>query len=106
MGFYSTQEAIEASTALVNVVAANAVSAQQMEKALRDVFSYQPMQPNTWPAESQLCCCDDPLMYMSEDKRPSISIYPDEKPKRLRCKYCDCLSEKDYGTCEHCGAPL
>ena len=74
MSFYSTQEAIEASTALVNVVAAQTVSAQQMEKALRDVFSYQPMQPNARQEKSQLCCCDDSLMYMSEDKRTSISI--------------------------------
>ena len=29
-----------------------------------------------------------------------------EKPKRIRCEYCGFLSEKDYGTCEHCGAAL
>ena len=28
------------------------------------------------------------------------------KPKRIRCEYCGCLSDKDYGTCEHCGAAL
>jgi hypothetical protein len=28
------------------------------------------------------------------------------KPRRLKCQYCGCISEKDYGTCEHCGAPL
>lgn len=98
------QEVIEASAALANVIAESAVSAQQMENALHNVFSYQPMQPIAWQAKPQLCCCDDPIMYMSENKRPSI--YLDEKPKRLRCKYCDCLSEKDYGTCEYCGAPL
>lgn len=26
--------------------------------------------------------------------------------KRLHCEYCGCISEKDHGTCEHCGAPL
>lgn len=26
--------------------------------------------------------------------------------KRLYCEYCGCISEKDHGTCEHCGAPL
>lgn len=26
--------------------------------------------------------------------------------RRLRCEYCGCLSEKDYGTCSHCGAVL
>lgn len=25
---------------------------------------------------------------------------------RLVCGYCGCISDKDYGTCEHCGAPL
>jgi myo-inositol-1-phosphate synthase len=30
----------------------------------------------------------------------------DTKPRRLKCQYCGCISEKDYGTCEHCGAPL
>lgn len=30
---------------------------------------------------------------------------PDKK-KRLRCGYCGCISEKDYGNCTHCGAPL
>jgi hypothetical protein len=30
----------------------------------------------------------------------------DVKPRRLKCQYCGCISEKDYGTCEHCGAPL
>lgn len=39
-----------------------------------------------------------------------ISYIPSEweaaKPKRIRCEYCGCLSEKDYGTCEHCGAAL
>lgn len=26
--------------------------------------------------------------------------------KRLYCEYCGCISEKEHGTCEHCGAPL
>ena len=26
--------------------------------------------------------------------------------KRLRCEYCGCISEKDHGTCSHCGAVL
>ena len=30
----------------------------------------------------------------------------DVKPRRLKCQYCGCISKKDYGTCEHCGAPL
>ena len=25
---------------------------------------------------------------------------------RLHCEYCGCVSSKDFGTCEHCGAPL
>lgn len=30
----------------------------------------------------------------------------DAKPRRLRCEYCGCIADKDYGTCDHCGAPL
>ena len=29
-----------------------------------------------------------------------------EYPKRLVCEYCGCISGKDHGTCEHCGAVL
>lgn len=30
----------------------------------------------------------------------------DAKPRRLKCEYCGCIADKDYGTCDHCGAPL
>ncbi len=26
--------------------------------------------------------------------------------RRLKCKYCDCMNDKDYGKCSYCGAPL
>lgn len=26
--------------------------------------------------------------------------------RRLYCEYCGCISDKEHGTCEHCGAPL
>lgn len=29
-----------------------------------------------------------------------------EHRRRLKCVYCDCISNKESGTCEHCGAPL
>jgi len=38
--------------------------------------------------------------------KPEAWISVDAKPRRLKCQYCGCISEKDYGTCEHCGAPL
>ena len=31
---------------------------------------------------------------------------PDQNFIRKRCEYCGCISEKTFGTCEHCGAPL
>ena len=34
------------------------------------------------------------------------SKYDQNRTKRIRCAYCGCLAEKDYGTCAHCGAPL
>ena len=33
------------------------------------------------------------------------SIVP-ERPARVKCVYCDCVNNKDYGTCDFCGAPL
>lgn len=30
----------------------------------------------------------------------------DAKPRHLKCEYCGCIADKDYGTCDHCGAPL
>ena len=37
----------------------------------------------------------------------TISSGPCEpRPLRITCEYCGCVSKKDYGTCEHCGAPL
>lgn len=32
--------------------------------------------------------------------------YPSSSRRRLVCEYCGCISDKDYGTCEHCGAVL
>lgn len=45
--------------------------------------------------------------YMLRTPDPIVSI-TDERSykKRLYCEYCGCISEKDHGTCEHCGAPL
>ena len=43
--------------------------------------------------------------FFTVDRTSSIttSYY---RPRRLRCLYCDCISSKESGTCEHCGAPL
>lgn len=29
-----------------------------------------------------------------------------EHRRRLKCAYCDCISSKESGICENCGAPL
>lgn len=39
----------------------------------------------------------------------NISCYKSatpERPARVKCVYCDCVNNKDYGTCDFCGAPL
>lgn len=35
-----------------------------------------------------------------------VRVHQEDERKRKRCEYCGCLSKKEYGTCEHCGAPL
>ena len=44
-----------------------------------------------------LTVVDNSLNWISEPSRPQ---------KRLYCEYCGCISEKEHGTCDHCGAPL
>ena len=50
------------------------------------------------PPDSQLLTVDG-TCYTSIE----TSYY---RPRRLKCVYCDCISSKESGTCEHCGAPL
>ena len=48
---------------------------------------------------------EDRLCYLNTvDAYSWISATP--RYKRLHCEYCGCISEKEHGTCEHCGAPL
>lgn len=35
-----------------------------------------------------------------------IEPYKPDAPARVKCVYCDCVNNKDYGTCDFCGAPL
>jgi hypothetical protein len=49
---------------------------------------------------------DDLQEIAKMQSRWTPKLIDDPKPKRIRCQYCGCLSEKDYGTCEHCGAAL
>lgn len=35
-----------------------------------------------------------------------IEPYKPNAPARVKCVYCDCVNNKDYGTCDFCGAPL
>ena len=57
------------------------------------------------PASISLIPPDSQLFTISGTCYTSIetSYY---RPRRLKCVYCDCISSKESGTCEHCGAPL
>ena len=54
--------------------------------------------------------CPDTLTVPISDWNTSVTIGAtnlyEPRPIRLYCEYCGCVSKKDYGTCEHCGAPL
>lgn len=58
----------------------------------------------------QTLSCPDTLTIPISDWNTSVTIGTaslyEPRPLRLHCEYCGCVSSKDYGTCEHCGAPL
>ena len=54
--------------------------------------------------------CPDTLTVNISDWNNCVTIGTsnlyESRPRRLRCEYCGCISSKEFGTCEHCGAPL
>ena len=36
----------------------------------------------------------------------TTGTYSVPQVRRIKCKYCDCMNDKDYGKCNYCGAPL
>ena len=48
-----------------------------------------------------------PISYYADDQEvETVYIKTPKETEKKRCAYCGCIAEKDYGTCEHCGAPL
>lgn len=67
---------------------------------LREEIASDYIPYTTWTIKGNtgtLQVVDNSLNWHSEPTRPQ---------KRLHCEYCGCISEKEHGTCEHCGAPL
>lgn len=58
----------------------------------------------TWCGEDVICTANIADNAITDSY--ISSVWEAAKPKRIRCEYCGCLSDKDYGTCEHCGAAL
>ena len=56
--------------------------------------------------KSEIGLSGEYLVYNTAHEIETTWTSVDAKPRRLKCQYCGCISEKDYGTCEHCGAPL
>ena len=50
--------------------------------------------------------CTIPISDWSTSITIGTTSFCEPRPLRLHCEYCGCVSSKDYGTCEHCGAPL
>ena len=45
--------------------------------------------------------------FVSKDEVKKIP-FPSENGRtgKKRCEYCGCVADRDFGTCDHCGAPL
>ena len=55
------------------------------------------------------CIPNDSLTISLTDLNTWITTganFSEPRPLRLKCEYCGCVSSKDFGTCEFCGAPL
>ena len=48
----------------------------------------------------------DQKIVINNKSLSTIEPYELERPARVKCAYCDCVNNKDYGTCDFCGAPL
>lgn len=46
------------------------------------------------------------IVINNKDSLSWIEPYKPDAPARVKCVYCDCVNNKDYGTCDFCGAPL
>ena len=46
------------------------------------------------------------IVINNKDSLSWIEPYRSDVPARVKCVYCDCVNNKDYGTCDFCGAPL
>ncbi len=57
----------------------------------------------TWELKPSL---EDNFCYISSIQDAYITASEMPTRRRLRCEYCGCISDKEHGTCEHCGAPL
>lgn len=97
----SSSDAANAFNTLARTVDATRISAREMAMSLQRIsisaVNLRKEDFDDFSEDRLLYCCDN-----------AVPVYRpmDTKPHRLRCEYCGCLSEKDYGTCEHCGAPL
>ena len=93
----------DAVNTMAKIAGAAGISTREMATSLRDLFyNPQPVRPIVdISSDNGLCCCDRLLDSAVTGWKPY-----DIKPRRIRCDYCGVVSEKDYGTCEHCGAPL
>ncbi len=67
-------------------------------KKLTESYTINSASISLIPADSQLLTIDGTYY---------TSLAQDYyRPRRLKCVYCDCISSKESGTCENCGAPL
>jgi hypothetical protein len=93
----------DAVNTMTKIAGAAGISTREMATSLRDWFINNPqsVRPIVDISDNGLCCCDRLEAGVITAQMPY-----DIKPHRIRCDYCGVVSEKDYGTCEHCGAPL
>lgn len=98
-------KAKEMATAFQNLACDAGTSSDEMTQELADYVDRVTESYTINSASISLIPADS--KFLTIDGTCYTSLAQDHyRPRRLKCVYCDCISSKESGTCENCGAPL